>query len=60
MAAVDLIRGVYDFGDFTKDPVLDARYFVDYVNSAGGFRAAGDFAVLDAEGRPARGRRRPS
>ena len=51
MAAAGLIRGVYDFGDFTKNPVLDARYFVDYVNSAGGFRAAGDFAVLDAEGK---------
>ena len=51
MAAVGLVRGAYDFGDFSKNPVKDARYFVNYVNQNGGFRKAGDFAVLDAEGK---------
>lgn len=50
MAAAGLVRGAYDFGDFKKNPVKDAQFFVNFVNQSGGFRATGDFAVLDAEG----------
>ncbi len=50
MAEVGLIRGAYDFADFSKDPTLDARFYVRAVRAAVGFRTAGDFAVLDAEG----------
>ncbi len=50
MAAAGIVRGAYDFGDFKKNPVKDAQFFVDFVNQSGGFRRTGDFAVLDAEG----------
>ena len=50
MAEVGLVRGAYDFADFSKNPILDARFYVGAIRAAGGFRTAGDFAVLDAEG----------
>ena len=50
MAAAGLIRGAYNFGVFKKNPINDARFYVNYVNASGGFRSTGDFAILDAEG----------
>jgi len=50
MASVGLIRGAYDFAAFSRNPRLDARFYVATMNSVGGFRAKGDFAVLDSEG----------
>lgn len=50
MRQAGLIRGAYDFADFRKNPVRDARFYVRTMNRVGGIRSKGDFVVLDAEG----------
>jgi len=49
MRAARLVRGAYDFANFKKNPVSDARFYVRAMTRAGGLGKTGDFAVLDAE-----------